>query len=237
MWWRAVAPAAGIMAASLAWGALWPRSRWFGPVCWHGDREHDGHRLALLFENVGDDRDSVPSVLDVLEATGTPAAFAIDAHTAQRAPETLRALDAAGHLLVNAGPRFAWRNLFDGYPAWRRAIDTAEDRIHDAIGRRPLLFAPPQAIKSPVMLREAAWGGHGLVTRARGQHAWLPARLDESRLSRTPRAGVVAMRIDAPRTREQLARLIDSWRSHGRLLTRLDLLLNVPPYRRNPAGY
>lgn len=231
MWWRVVAPAAGVMAASLAWGALWPRSRWFGPVRWQGEVEGEPRRIGLLFECPGNG-DCAIEVLRGLDRADAPAAFAVDLSAAVETPELLRRMHGAGHLLVNAGPVFAPANLFAGYPAWRRMIDQTEDAIHDVIGRRPLLFAPPHAIKSPVMLREAAWGGHGLVVRARGQHLQLPRSWDTARLRRAPAAGIVALRADQPRTIEQLPSLLDAWRGRGRWITRLDVLLNVPPYRR-----
>ncbi|MEM1026690.1 MAG: polysaccharide deacetylase family protein [Planctomycetota bacterium] len=186
--------------------------------------------MAILIECARNEA-LLDSLLSQLDQTDTPAAFAVDDWFALRRPGVLRRIDSAGHLIVNAGPTFQSANLFAGYPSWRRMIDETEDAIYGAIGRRPLLFAPPCSIKSPVMLREAAWVGHGLVVRARGQHGWLPQRIDLRRLTHVPAAGIVAVRADRPRTLEQLPSLLEAWRSRGRWITRLDVLLNVPPYR------
>lgn len=231
MWWRAVLPAVAVTTACLVWGSAWPRCRWFGPVVWRGDIEREPRRLALLFEGLAEGESAI-DLLALLRETNTPAAFAVDQSTATRRPELLRRMDAEGHLIVNAGSGFTLANLFLGQSVWRHMIDATDDAIHAAIGRRPLLFAPPLSMKSPMMLREAGWCGYGLVVRSRGQHAWLPKRWDTFRMKRVPASGVVALRADQARSAEQLAWLLHAWRDRGRIATRLDLLLHVQPYRR-----
>ncbi|MEM9752838.1 MAG: polysaccharide deacetylase family protein [Planctomycetota bacterium] len=230
--WRAFLPGVAVAGVLTAWASLWPRSRVFGPVRWCDEAGSSPTTFALLFEGMTEGAVDNEALLEALATRHVIAAFAIDAtFAASASPQLLRQFDAAGHLLVNAGPRFAPGNLLANRVAWRDAIDATDDLIHEKIGRRPRIFAPPYAAKSPIMLREAVWGGHVPVVRARGDHRFLPVSWNQARLLRAPAGGIVCLRANDSRSLRILPELIDGWRSRGRVAIRMDTLLDVQPYR------
>ncbi len=229
-WWKVVAPATAIVGGALAYGTLHPRAQLFGPVTFRAPEEPHQPAIALTFAGRLDPR-LLPTLLDILERRDAVAAFHVTTPDAHAHPDALRELHRRGHLLTNAGPAPSPAHLVQGYAFWRRAIDAGDDAVADAVGRRPLVFAPPHGVKSPVMLREALWGGHLAVTWARSSCRWLPTRWDQRRLNNAWPNTIVQLPPHRRRTLDTLPTLLDAWAQGGLRPRRLDHLLQIPGYR------
>ena len=252
-WITVAAPAAAVVGSALLYGTAWPRAQLFGPVLHHaptpgsfggtsggasggtsggtsGGENSAPPRVALVFLG-GPSPTLTPTLLDTLQRRELPAAFALSTEPARQHPRLLQTLDDAGHLLVNHGPAFRAAHLAQGYGFWRHHIDANDDALFAAIGQRPRLLCPPHGFKSPVMLREALWGGHAVVTWSKKSQPWLPRKLDTRRLAAATAGMILALPGTSPRTLDTLPALLESLRAQGLRPQRLDRLLGLPGYR------
>lgn len=110
-----------------------------GAVIYHGDTSRP--RIALSFDD-GPSPTVTPGVLEVLREHGVRATFFVLGDPADRYPDTLRAIVAAGHELGNHGwSHTSFRSLF---PSQIEAeLDRTADRIEALGGARPRLVRPP----------------------------------------------------------------------------------------------
>lgn len=98
-------------------------------------------RIALSFDD-GPSPTVTPGVLDVLREHGVRATFFVLGDPADRYPDTLRAIVAAGHELGNHGwSHTSFRSLFPSQIEGE--LDRTADRIEAAGGARPRLVRPP----------------------------------------------------------------------------------------------
>jgi peptidoglycan/xylan/chitin deacetylase (PgdA/CDA1 family) len=134
-----------VIRTALALGAAaWIGWAWLPhlltPTCvWRGPR---GRRcLALTFDD-GPDPRWTARVLDVLEAHGVRATFFLVGERAERAPELVRRMVAAGHEVGNHSwsHRSLWRC---GPRATREEIGRAHDVLGALAGAPPRHFRPP----------------------------------------------------------------------------------------------
>ncbi len=232
-WLRVVAPAAALVGGTLLYGSAWPRAQLFGPVLYRAPDDAAPNRFALLFLGLPED-ERMRRIIDALQQRSCHAAFAVDSDEATHNPDALEQLDDDGHLLINHGPRFRLSHLFQGYGFWRHAIDTNDDAVFDAIGSRPRLFCPPFGWKSPVMLREALWGGHAAVVWSRQTHRWWPDPVNRRWTQTLPAGAVLAVDPKHARAVERLPEALDALLTRGLRPQRLDRMLGLPGYRGAP---
>lgn len=239
--WPIVTGTAGVAAiAALSYGAFWPRSRWFAPVIWRGDR--DGRpRVALTFDD-GPHPDATPAILDVLAAHGAPAAFFVIGEHARRHPHLLRRLDAEGHLIGNHTDTHAYHGMWRGVSYWQRELRRTGDHVEQAIGKRPRLFRPPMGFKQGLMATAMRREGCVMVNwTRRGRDGW-PTTADKirRRLAMPARAGDILvlhdgddlhLRRDPRPTIEAVGPLIEALHERGLELVRLDELIGEPGYQ------
>jgi peptidoglycan/xylan/chitin deacetylase (PgdA/CDA1 family) len=102
----------------------------------------DRRDSVLLTFDDGPHPEGTPAVLDVLERYGARAVFFIVGSRVARAPEMLRRIAAAGHVLGNHSHAHPLGRQF-GLRACRRDIDACQQIVHELAGRRPRLFRPP----------------------------------------------------------------------------------------------
>src|SRR5439155_23606366 len=104
--------AVAAVASAAGYGALAPRSRLFGRAFFRGA---PGSRdLALTFDDGPNDRHTA-RLLEVLAKHGARATFFLVGRHAERRPDLVRAIDAAGHAIGNH--TFSHANLLFAPPA------------------------------------------------------------------------------------------------------------------------
>jgi peptidoglycan/xylan/chitin deacetylase (PgdA/CDA1 family) len=110
-----------------------------GAVLYRGDATRP--RVALSFDD-GPSPTVTPGVLEVLREHGVRATFFVLGEPADRYPDTLRAIVAAGHELGNHGwSHTSFRSMFPSQIEGE--LDRTADRIEAVGGARPRLVRPP----------------------------------------------------------------------------------------------
>ena len=217
------APAAACAAAwagVFAHGTFAAASTVWGPVVSHASADGPPH-VALTFDG-GPGLDSAEGLLDELGDLGVPAAFFVAGRDAERSPDLLGRLDAAGHLIGN----LAWDRhplgLLRDRSYWSALIRRTDAAIERAIGRRPALLRPWAGVKTCHMMSAAGRTGHAVVTWSRRASDGAAATFVRGDVIRI---GMGAGAVSAVRS------LLRSLHEHGLSPRRLDALLGIPAYR------
>jgi peptidoglycan-N-acetylglucosamine deacetylase len=165
--WPAVA--AGLFAnhVVLATATLTPRSQWAGPNLVRLPASGRSE-VALTFDD-GPDPAITPRVLDLLDRSGARATFFCIGRRAAAHPELVAEIVRRGHRVENH--TWSHPNLFACYlpPALRREIESTQDVLERAAGRRPRLFRAPAGFRNPLLdgvlhragLRLVSWTRRG----------------------------------------------------------------------------
>lgn len=127
-------------AAPAFWGAYtWGSHLLTVASIWRGPSER---RAATLTFDDGPDPECTPRVLDILEREGVRGAFFLIGRRAEKAPEVVRRIAAAGHDLGNHtwSHRSLWRC---GPTETEREISDGHAAITEAAGAAPRFFRPP----------------------------------------------------------------------------------------------
>ncbi|MEM6458173.1 MAG: polysaccharide deacetylase family protein [Planctomycetota bacterium] len=246
-WLTVIAPTAVVGGGLLGWGMVHPRSRIMGPLVFRGP-EVDEHgealppRVALTFDD-GPTPDATPAVLDALQTVDAPAAFFVIGRNVLAHPHLVRRMDDEGHLVANHSFDHDRQGLWGLNAFWRRQLDRGDDAVFDVIGKRPAMFRPPMGLKHWHLMKEAAFGGHAVVTwtrRARDGGKRPPRTAKIVKRLRRAKAGEVLLlhdghEPDRPASRQPTADavvpLVNQLRDRGVEIVRLDELLGLPGYR------
>ena len=210
--------------------------RLFGEVIATGARQ-----IALTFDD-GPHSESTPAVLNVLAGHDVPATFFVIGSHAQKHVSLLQQIHAQGHLIANHSFDHTYLGTLNSCRYWINQIAHTNAVIEKAIGQCPALFRPPMGFKNIRMAKAARQQQCTIVTWSRRAWDGLPTTADRivRRLNHGCQAGDIILMHDGVQpngcrnhmaTAEALGPLIGSIRSAGFELVRLDVLLNLKPYR------
>jgi peptidoglycan/xylan/chitin deacetylase (PgdA/CDA1 family) len=107
-----------------------------------------GRELFLTFDD-GPDPDGTPAVLDLLARYDARATFFVIARAAERHPELLRRIVAAGHGVGNHSLDHTWGAYFGSQRRLRDWIAASETALADRIGRGTVGFRSPAGVRTP----------------------------------------------------------------------------------------
>jgi peptidoglycan/xylan/chitin deacetylase (PgdA/CDA1 family) len=160
-----------------------PRSQFFVPVVDRlATREHI---VALTFDD-GPDPIFTPQILDVLAAHHARATFFVLGERAALYPDLIRRIHREGHTVGTHTQRHRLRFHF-GSPAYvQREIEDAVAVVAGILPSRPLLFRPPQGLRTPCFA--SGWARTSGLTCV----TWSVRGLD----SRPTTAGAIVARVE-----------------------------------------
>lgn len=159
----------------------------------------DKPQVALTFDD-GPDPETTPQVLDVLSQHGAHATFFVIGERAQRHPELIKRIVAAGHQVENHSHRHSWATAFGPTPKLVHELGLAQTAILDAAGKRPRFFRAPIGILSPPVVAAAQTLGLTIVGwTAKARDGWASTSVDAAcrRLVRALRPGAILLLHDA----------------------------------------
>lgn len=143
----AIAACAGVVA----YAAVYPRARIFGPtVC----RTNSPRKLAITFDD-GPNPAMTPRLLDLLERYHVRATFFVIGRYARECPELVKETAQRGHLVANhtlTHPNLFW--LTPG--AIHEELRHTQDAIAAATGATTKWFRPPYGFRNPWVVKTAA---------------------------------------------------------------------------------
>lgn len=176
MSWPAVAVGATTFAAVSLHGSANVRSSLFVPTVWRGDAARP--LVALTFDD-GPDPVRTPQVLDALAESGASATFFMIGRSAQRHPDVVGRVVAAGHQVANHSmthPRLLNLALS---PRMLREMRGGEACLAElSESATPMPYRPPIGLRSPSLMRAlrrfprmvVTWSIHGRDRRASSAH-------------------------------------------------------------------
>jgi peptidoglycan/xylan/chitin deacetylase (PgdA/CDA1 family) len=169
-WPQYWALAAGTLIANhliISAAGMFPRCGWLGPnISRIPDAAARGQIVALTFDD-GPDPEVTPAVLAQLAAAGARATFFCVGARAERHPELIAAIRAAGHQVENHSYSHPHSFALNGRTGMRREIATAQTAIAGAGGGSPTLFRAPAGIQNPLLYSALAAEGMSLVSWSR----------------------------------------------------------------------
>ena len=233
-WWTA-----GLIAllafALIAWGVFDVNSSLWTPTLW----QVPGVRAVALTFDDGPDPVFTPRVLEILARENVSATFFVVGERARVNPDLLREIDRQGHLVGNHSFSHAWNINFGLHARLTHEIDSCNDAIEAAIGKRPRFYRAPHGFKNPAL-------GDVLAQRAMTCVGWQVRGFDAvrsdageitRRLVHKARAGGILLlhdgsglqgTLDRRATLEALPMIIAGLRARGFAFMRLDELMASP---------
>lgn len=176
-----------------------------------------GAPRAMAFAvNVDWGEEFLPALLDVLAARGVRITFFPTGRWAEKNPELMRRLAAAGHELGNHGSHHAHPAALDEAALVRLVVEGAA-AVRRLTGQTTRLFAPPYGEWNAAMVQKVASVGHYTVLWTLDTIDWqrpAPERIVQRVLPRAQAGGIVLMHPTAP-TLAALPALIDGLRTQG----------------------
>jgi|GEM_PF-745335 len=233
-WW--IAGLIVTLAFSLiAWGVFDVNSSLWAPTLW---QVPGVNAVALTFDD-GPDPEFTPRVLEILAREKVTATFFVVGKRARANPDLMREIDRQGHLIGNHSFSHAWNINFGLHARLTHEIDSCNEAIAAAIGKRPRFYRAPHGFKSPALGDVLAKQAMTCVGwQARGFDA---VRSDASEIARRlvhkARAGGILLLHDGSglqgtqdrsATLEALPLIIAGLRARGFAFKRLDELTPLP---------
>lgn len=131
-------------------GTLCPPVRLFGPLVRQLDAEQAARGEVWLTFDDGPDPRTTPDLLERLARHGVRAGFFLIGEKAQRHPELVRAIAAAGHLIGNHSQSHPAGRFWSLRPAalWDE-IAGCQQTLAAILGTAPTLFRPPVGHHNP----------------------------------------------------------------------------------------
>lgn len=137
----------GLAAGGCAYASMWPASRLFGEAL---TAPHRAGELALTFDD-GPNPAWTPRLLDVLAENEVRATFFLLGGRAQAAPDLVRRIAAAGHLIGNHS--WSHPNLaLSSRARIREELDRTSDALEQITGAPVRFFRPPFGKRRPATL-------------------------------------------------------------------------------------
>lgn len=234
-----------IVGSCIGYATAHPSCQWFGPVR-HVGSPAPPPRIALTFDD-GPTPGQTERVLKVLAEHGVPASFFCIGRNVAAAPDLLRAVADGGHLIANHSYDHPRDGCFRGRRYWIDQLEQTNEAIQQVIGQRPQLFRPPMGLKTPRVLYAARKLGMTTVTWThRGLDAWStrPEKIVPRLTQRLPRGAILVLhdgvepgrRRSIQPTLDALPIVIDRVRAQGFTFAKLDEVLSVDAYERNPQA-
>ncbi len=144
------AAALGLAAGGCAYAAMWPESRLFGTALIAPRRPGE---LALTFDD-GPNPAWTPPLLDVLASHNVRATFFVVGRFAEAAPDLVRRIHSAGHLIGNHS--WSHPNLaVTGVARVRQELLQTRDMLEQITGSPVSWFRPPFGGRRPVVFKIA----------------------------------------------------------------------------------
>lgn len=170
----ALSAAAGVGAAVVAWGAVYPTSQLFGPALCRTPRRT---QIALTFDD-GPNPAVTPLLLELLERQSARATFFVLGGFARACPDLVREIVARGHTVGNHSETHA--NLALASAARADAeLQRCQDSVAGAMGRGadglPAWLRPPFGFRRPRVWRAMRRAGlRGMVMWSLTCYDWKP---------------------------------------------------------------
>ncbi|RMH93213.1 polysaccharide deacetylase family protein [Lysobacter pythonis] len=156
--WRVGLPLMALSHLPFWWGALWPYSRFYGPVL---NRLPGAAPRVWLTIDDGPSDDTLP-MLDLLDAHGAKATFFLVARRAAARPECVSEIVRRGHDIGNHSDSHPARWFWAlGPRAMRREIAEAQATLTRLAGRAPRWFRAVVGMANPFV--QAPLREHGLA--------------------------------------------------------------------------
>ncbi len=152
--------------------------------------------LALTFDD-GPNPDVTPVVLSVLAEFNAHATFFVEGCYAEKHPELLREIEAAGHAIGN----HTFTHAKDVTPAQaEHELVSTENAIKKATGHRPTLFRPPYGITKGALTEAAKRRGYAVVLWTISSADTRPIDADTiaNNIIHTPNSGDIVIMHDGP---------------------------------------
>ena len=212
-------------------------SSFWAQTLWRADSS--ARSVALTFDD-GPDPEYTPRVLAILHAKKVAAAFFVVGESVRAHPDLVARIDADGHLVGNHTDQHGIGFHFKLWTATRREISACNTAIRTAMGREPRLFRSPQGFKNPALgdvLREMGLLAIGWQVRGLDTVEPDSKKIVRRIVSNVKPGGVIQMhdgglaRKNRKATLDALPDVIDQIRAAGLEFARLDVLLQVEPYR------
>jgi peptidoglycan/xylan/chitin deacetylase (PgdA/CDA1 family) len=212
--------------AALAAGGLLPRSRLLGPNWTRLPARAAARGEFALTLDDGPDPEVTPRVLALLARHGAQATFFCIGERAERHPQLVRAIVAAGHRVENHSQRHRHDFSLRGPGYTLAEVRAAQHSLARLAGSAPRFFRAPAGLRNPFLdpalarlgLQLVSWTRRGFDTRSRD--ALAVAR----RLTRGLRAGDILLLHDGhaactaagnPVVLEALPRVLEAARAAG----------------------
>jgi len=143
-------PGALAVAGAFTYGALHPRSQFFGrTIC----RTNSPRKLAITFDD-GPNPAITPKLLDLLAQYNASATFFLIGRYVRECPDLVKETVARGHTVGNhteTHPNLLWQTPTQV----RIELRLCHDAISHAIGAAPKWFRPPFGMRNPWVIRAA----------------------------------------------------------------------------------
>jgi peptidoglycan/xylan/chitin deacetylase (PgdA/CDA1 family) len=191
------AGALGGYVALVVLGVCFSRFGMFADVLTAGPPDARG--AALSFDD-GPDPSSTPKILAELSRARACATFFVIGHKAERHPELVRAIHAAGHAVGVHSYAHEWLMSLRAPAGVRRDLERAVGLVERLTGERPKLFRAPIGHISPVMARVAReLDLHAVGWSVRAIDGWSGAKPDAvvARVVPKLRDGAIVLLHDA----------------------------------------
>lgn len=153
--------------ALIVYGTLRPTSQLLGEAI--TDFEPRGREVWLTIDD-GPDPVDTPKILDLLDRYSAQATFFVKGERVLRFPDAARSIVERGHTIGNHSHTHP-SGWFWAYPppALRREIDSCNDAVESATGKRPAWFRAPVGFKNPFVhpllrkrdMKLVAWSNRG----------------------------------------------------------------------------
>ncbi len=233
--WVKLSPLAYAVALSIyvgiqAYGSSVLAAEFFVPVRWRG--EQDSKQIALTFDD-GPVPGATESILQILKAYNTPAAFFCIGRKVKEHQRLVQSIHDAGHLVCNHS---YWHKFsFDLQSSAKISHELTEtDRaIHGTIGFRPAFFRPPYGVTNPMVATAIARGRYVTI-------GWSIRSLDTvirsrkrimRRITRLIKSGdIILLHDHGFATQDILPELIEYIASVGLKIVRIDELVKEKAY-------
>lgn len=147
------------MVAFLAWVIVSPRSQFFVPSVHELPREAREGAIALTFDD-GPDPTTTPRVLDLLARHGARATFFVVGRRAAAHPDLVRRIVAEGHAVGSHTYGHSHAFHFRSPRRMRAEVQRGIEAVAAITGSPPLLFRPPQGLRTPLLCDALAPLGH-----------------------------------------------------------------------------